>query len=149
MSFEVLFPIRFQDVDAGGVLFFGRIYDYCHQAYEEFWGAEGIDRAHFFAGATYLVPIAHSEADYRLPIRHGERIMVRVDVTRVGKASFTLRYHVTARDQRDLRVEASTVHAFVDRATMRPIPIPEDLRAILLRHLLREPAPNLASQKLS
>jgi len=145
VSFSIELPVRFQDVDAGGVLFFGRIYDYCHHAYEEFWGAEGIDRAHFFAGAEYLVPIAHSEADYRRPIRHGDRIQVRVDVTRVGRASFTLRYHVTGADPMDLRVEASTVHAFVDRATMRPIPIPESLRAILLRHLLREPAPNLAT----
>ena len=144
MSHTVSFPVRFQDVDAGGVLFFGRIYDYCHQAYEEFWGSEGVDQAHFFAGADYLVPIAHSEADYRRPIRHGERIQVRIDVTRVGRASFTLRYHVTGPDG-NLRVEASTVHAFVERATMKPIPIPDSLRAILQRHLLREPAPNLAT----
>ena len=98
MSFTIELAVRFQDVDAGGVLFFGRIYDYCHQAYEEFWGSEGIDRAHFFAGAEYLVPIAHSEADYRLPIRHGDRIQVRIDVARVGRASFTLRYRVTGSD---------------------------------------------------
>ena len=41
MSIEAVFPIRFQDVDAAGVLFFGRIYDYCHQAYEELWAAAG------------------------------------------------------------------------------------------------------------
>ena len=69
---------------------------------------------------------------------------MRIDVTRVGRASFTLRYHVTGPDG-DLRVEASTVHAFVGRETMKPIPIPDPLRAILLRHLLREPAPNLAT----
>ncbi|MBI4364591.1 MAG: acyl-CoA thioesterase [Candidatus Latescibacteria bacterium] len=144
MSFSAEFPVRFQDVDAGGVLFFGRIYDYCHQAYEEFWGSEGVDRAHFFAGADYLVPIAHSEADYRSPVRHGERIRVRLDVARVGKASFELRYRITGAGDA-LRAEARTVHAFVNRATMKPIPIPEPLRAILLRHLAREPAPHLAS----
>jgi 1,4-dihydroxy-2-naphthoyl-CoA hydrolase len=144
VSFSITLPVRFQDVDAGGVLFFARIYDYCHQAYEEFWGQEGVDRAHFFAGAEYLVPIAHSEADYRRPIRHGDRITIRVDVTRVGHASFTLRYHVTSSDA-DLRVEATTIHAFVDRRSMRPIAIPDPLRSILLRHLLREPAPNLAT----
>jgi len=144
VGFSTSIAARFQDVDAGGVLFFGRIYDYCHQAYEELIASEGIDKAHYFAGATYLVPIAHSEADYRRPIRHGERIQIRVDVTRVGRASFTLRFHVTGPDG-DLRVEATTVHAFVERATMKPIPIPEDLRAMLLRHLLREPAPNLAT----
>jgi 1,4-dihydroxy-2-naphthoyl-CoA hydrolase len=154
MSFAVDFQVRFQDVDAGGVLFFGSIYDYCHQAYEEFWASEGVDRAHFFAGADYLVPIAHSEADYRSPIRHGERIRVHIEVARVGKASFELRYRVTGSTgappveatgpQADLRVEARTVHAFVKRATMRPIPIPEPLRAILLRHLSEEPASHLA-----
>jgi 1,4-dihydroxy-2-naphthoyl-CoA hydrolase len=144
VSFSARFSVRFQDVDAAGVLFFGRIYDYCHHAYEEFWGAEGVDRARFFAGAEYLVPIAHSEADYRRPIRHGDVIDVRIDVTRVGRASFTLRYHVTGAGG-DLRAEATTVHAFVDRGTLKPIPIPEPLRAILLRHLLREPAPNLAT----
>ena len=143
MSFVAEFPVRFQDIDAGGVLFFGRIYDYCHQAYEDFWGSEGVDRAQFFAGAEYLVPIAHSEADYRAPIRHGDRIRVRIEVARVGKASFELRYAVTGPDG-GLRVEARTIHAFVNRATMKPISIPQPLRAILLRHLVKEPAAHLS-----
>lgn len=141
MSFAVEFPIRFQDADPAGVLFFGRIYDYCHQAYEEFWVAGGVDKVHFFSAAEYLVPIVHSEADYRAPIRHGDRVRVEVTVARVGRASFTLHYAV-AGAAGDLRAEARTVHAFVDRATMKPIPIPDPLRLILLRHLSQEPAPN-------
>lgn len=141
MSFAAEFPIRFQDADSAGVLFFGRIYDYCHQAYEEFWAGEGVDKAHFFSGADYLVPIVHSEADYRAPIRHGDRIRVEIVVARVGRASFTLRYGVTG-PAGDLRAEARTVHAFVDRATMAPMPIPDPLRLILLRHRSQEPAPN-------
>ena len=144
MSFAIEYPVRFQDVDAAGVLFFGRIYDYCHQAYEEFWASEGIDRAHFFSGATYLVPIAHSEADYRTPVRHGEHIVVSLSVVRVGRASFTLRYRVTDRDG-TLKASVATVHAFVDRATMKPIAIPPALRPILLKHLVPEPAPDLAA----
>lgn len=137
MSFRVTFPIRFQDVDAGGVLFFGRIFDYCHQAYEEFIVTSGVDRARYFAGAEYLVPIAHAEADYKVPIRHGESITVAIDVTRVGRASFRLRHRVTG-PAGDLRVEAVTVHAFVERATMKPIPIPEPLRGFYHGHLALE-----------
>jgi 1,4-dihydroxy-2-naphthoyl-CoA hydrolase len=144
MSFEASFSVRFQDVDAGGVLFFGRIYDYCHQAYEEFVAAQGVDRAFYFAGAEYLVPIVHSEADYRIPIRHGERIRVQVLVARVGRASFTLRYRVLGPDG-DTRVEVMTVHAFVKKATMKPIAIPDDLRAIFRAHLIEEPAPHHAA----
>ncbi len=138
MSFRATIPVRFQDVDAAGVLFFGRIFDYCHQAYEELIGSFGVDRAHYFAGADYLVPIAHAEADYRSPIRLGERVTVTIDVTRVGRASVRLRYRVTGPAAEDLRAEVMTVHAFVDRATMRPISIPEPLRGFFLGHLAPE-----------
>jgi 1,4-dihydroxy-2-naphthoyl-CoA hydrolase len=140
MSVRASLPVRFQDVDAAGVLFFGRIYDYCHQAYEELWAAVGVDRAWIFSGADFLIPIAHSEADYKAPLRHGERVDVRVDVTHVGRASFHLAYRVTGPEgDGDLRATAKTVHAFVARGTMRPIPIPEELRVFLLRHLVQEP----------
>jgi YbgC/YbaW family acyl-CoA thioester hydrolase len=138
MSFRATLQVRFQDVDAGGVLFFGRIFDYLHAAYEELVASSGVDRARYFAGAEYLVPIAHAEADYRSPIRHGERVEVAIDVARVGRASFQLRYRVLGPGG-DLRVEAATVHAFVDRATMRPIAIPEPLRSFFQGHLLPEP----------
>ncbi|HXF58298.1 MAG TPA: acyl-CoA thioesterase, partial [Candidatus Saccharimonadales bacterium] len=95
MSFRTTLPVRFQDVDAGGVLFFGRIFDYCHQAYEEFVASSGVDPVRYFAGAEYLVPIAHAESDYRSPIRHGERVVIAIEVSRVGRASFGLRYRVT------------------------------------------------------
>ena len=137
MSFETSFPVRFQDVDAAGVLFYGRIYDYCHQAYEELIESGGIDRAHYFSKAEYLVPIVHSEADYKTPILHGERISITIDVTRVGRASFRLRYLVRG-PAGDVRVEVTTVHAFANRATMKPIPIPEALRAFFLGHLVGE-----------
>jgi YbgC/YbaW family acyl-CoA thioester hydrolase len=147
VSVEPAFQIRFQDVDAAGVLFFGRIYDYCHQAYEELWAAAGVDRAWIFSGAEFLIPIAHSEADYKSPILHGERITVRVDVTHVGRASFRLGYRVTGpRGGDDVRAVAKTVHAFVAKETMRPIPIPEKLRMFLLRHLVEEPLPHHAAK---
>ena len=143
MTFEATFPVRFQDVDAAGVLFFGRIYDYCHQAYEELWASAGVDRAWIFAGADFLIPIAHSEADYRAPVRHGERVTVRVDVTHVGRASFHLAYRVSGpRGPEDVRATAKTVHAFVGRDSMRPIPIPSNLRVFLLRHLVEEALPH-------
>ncbi|MGH7681210.1 MAG: acyl-CoA thioesterase [Candidatus Eiseniibacteriota bacterium] len=145
MSFRATFPIRFQDVDAGGVLFFGRIFDYCHQAYEEFIATSGVDRARYFAGAEYLVPIAHAEADYVKPIRHGEQVVIHIDVTRVGRASFRLRHRVTGTDG-DLRVEAQTVHAFVERTKMKPIPIPDSLRGFFESHLVPDPVEERAAK---
>jgi len=141
VSFRTTIPVRFQDVDSAGVLFFGRIFDYCHHAYEDLIHSSGVDRAHYFAGADYLVPIAHAEADYRSPIKVGERVDIAIDVTRVGRASIRLRYRVTGPSAEDLRAEVETVHAFVDRATMRPISIPEPLRGFFLKHLVPEETP--------
>ena len=146
MSFQTIIPVRFQDVDAAGVLFFGRIFDYCHQAYEELIGSFGVDRAHYFAGADYLVPIAHARADYRSVIKLGERVTVTIDILRVGRASVRLRYRVTGPSLEDLRAEVETVHAFVDRKTMRPISIPEPLRGFFLGHLVPEEAPERVSK---
>ena len=137
MSYRVTFPVRFQDVDAAGVLFFGRIFDYCHQAYEELIASSGVDRAHYFAGADVLVPIVHAEADYKTPLRHGERVTIEIDVARIGRASFQLRYRALG-PAGDLRAEVTTVHAFVRRATMRPIAIPEALHGFFTGHLLPE-----------
>ncbi|MEK7348444.1 MAG: acyl-CoA thioesterase [Candidatus Eisenbacteria bacterium] len=143
MSFSFTTPVRFQDVDAAGVLFFGRVYDYLHLAYEEFWVSGGVDRAYFFAGAPWVVPIAHSEADYKAPIRHGDTITVTIDVVKVGRASFELRYGVTgAGGPADRRVAARTVHAFATREAegrLKPTAIPAELRVFLLRHLVEEP----------
>jgi YbgC/YbaW family acyl-CoA thioester hydrolase len=141
VSFRAAIQVRFQDVDAGGVLFFGRIFDYLHVAYEEWIASSGVDRALYFAGAEYLVPIAHAEADYRSPIRHGEQVTVGIEVARVGRASFQVRYRVVGPGG-DLRVEATTIHAFVDRGTMKPIPIPEALRGFFLDHLALDPVAN-------
>ena len=140
MSFRTTLPARFQDVDAAGVLFFGRIFDYCHQAYEELIATSGVDRARYFAGGDFLVPIAHAEADYKKPILHGERVTITIDVSRVGRASVHLRHTVTG-PEGDLRASVLTVHAFVERETMKPIPIPEPLRGFFLGHLREEPVP--------
>ena len=149
MSFAFTTNVRFQDIDPAGVLFFGRIYDYLHLAYEEFWVSAGVDRAWFFAGAPFLVPIAHSEADYKAPIRHGESVTIAIGVERVGKASFALRYAVTGPGgDGDLRVRARTIHAFTTRdekGGLRPSAIPEDLRMFLLGHLVEESVPGGAS----
>jgi YbgC/YbaW family acyl-CoA thioester hydrolase len=147
MSFEHTIQVRFQDVDAAGVLFYGRVYDYGHVAYEEFWASMGVDRAWVFSGAEFLIPIAHSEADYRKPVLHGERVTVRIEVTRVGRASFSLSYRISGpAGPTDVRAEVKTVHAFVDKASMKPIPIPENLRVLLLRHLVQEPVAHHPAQ---
>jgi 1,4-dihydroxy-2-naphthoyl-CoA hydrolase len=140
VSFRTTLPARFQDVDAAGVLFFGRIFDYTHMAYEELIATSGFDRVRYFSGGEFLVPIAHAKADYRKPILHGERVTITIDVTRVGRASVTLRYTVTGPGgEEDLRASVLTVHAFVERATMKPISIPEPLRGFFLGHLREEP----------
>ena len=142
MSFRTTLPARFQDVDAAGVLFFGRIFDYTHMAYEELIATSGFDRVRYFSGGEFLVPIAHAKADDKKPILHGERVSITIDVTRVGRASVHLRYMVTGPGgDADLRASVLTVHAFVERATMKPIPVPEPLRGFFLGHLREEPVP--------
>jgi len=39
--FEARFPVRFHDVDRAGIIFFAKILEYCHAAFEDLLAASG------------------------------------------------------------------------------------------------------------
>ena len=125
--------IRFQDADPAGIVFFGHVLGFCHEAYEELLCAEGLPIERLLAeGLGY--PLRHAEVDFLAPMRVGVVVAIAVAVAKVGGSSFRVEYVV--RDQAGLELaRAATVHVTVDRAAMKSAPLPADLRALLERHL--------------
>lgn len=82
-KFVHTFPIRFQDVDAAGIVFFARVLDYFHDAYVAFLQDRGLPLADVLRNAEWGLPLRHAEADYLAPLAFGDV----VDVGLVG-ASF-------------------------------------------------------------
>jgi 1,4-dihydroxy-2-naphthoyl-CoA hydrolase len=95
MSFHHHRTVRLADTDAAGVVFFARTLALCHEAYEESLAAAGLDLNDFLGRADLVVPISRSEADYRRPLRVGEKVRISVSPAPLTEHSFAVRYEIT------------------------------------------------------
>jgi acyl-CoA thioester hydrolase len=82
------------------------------------------------AKGTWGAPLAHVEADYRIPLRFGDHFTVAITKVTIGGSSMRVDYRVS--NARDKSVcSAHMVHVFIDRTSMRPCPAPQDVREAL------------------
>ena len=130
-------PIRFEEVDAAGIVFFGRFLGYAHEAMELFFaGVEG-GYPHLVMKRRVGFPAVHVETDYHAPLRYGDVLTIETTAGKIGRTSCTLVYRFLRQDG----AHAATVrHTCVlcDLDTMTKIPIPADVRAILEAHRAEE-----------
>ena len=75
-------------------------------------------------------PVAHAEADYMIPLRFGDRILIAIEKITIGASSMRLDYRVTNPHAKSV-CTVTMVHVFIDRTTMRPCPAPDEVRAAL------------------
>lgn len=128
--FSVDREVAFQDVDAAGLVFFVRFFEYCHDAFFAFMASRGFAMPEVLAKGEWGSPVAHAEADYSIPLRFGDRITIDISAVTFGATSLQVDYRVL--NARDKNVcTAKIVHVFIDRKTMRPRPPPDDVRAAL------------------
>jgi acyl-CoA thioester hydrolase len=76
------------------------------------------------------VIIAHAECDYRRAARFGEMLEVRMRVATIGRTSFTYDYEIVDA-QGQIVATARTVQVMYDYAEEKPVPIPDNIRALL------------------
>ena len=124
--------VRFQDVDHAGIVFFAKIYEYCHVAYEEFVeGVLGLGPHDFFEARQLGAPLVATSSDHRHPLFHGDRMRIEVRVSGLGRSSMTMAYKIFNEAQ-TLCALVTMKHAFISReGGFRSIPIPDELRASL------------------
>ncbi|GIW72066.1 MAG: 1,4-dihydroxy-2-naphthoyl-CoA hydrolase [Planctomycetota bacterium] len=128
--------VRFNEVDRAGIAFFGRVFEWCHEAYEELFAAAGFPVQRIFEREDWAMPLVHAEADYRRPMRLGEQLRIEVRIERLGAHSMTFGYTIHGADG-SLRASAKLVHAFVELAQFRRRAVPEELcRALAALGLL-------------
>ena len=133
--------IRFDEADARGVLFYGRVQALAHRVFEDFVVSELVGAwEDWFESAAFVAPIKHAEATFHRPMRPGHQYDVELAVAKVGESSFEVRTTFVDRAGATpvLCAEARIVKAFADPATWTKMPIPSAIRARLLAHLSGE-----------
>jgi 4-hydroxybenzoyl-CoA thioesterase len=132
-------PVRFEDVDAAGIVFFPRYLSYCHDAMERLFDAVPGGYVALITRRRIGFPAVHVESDFAAPLRYGDAARIEASVTALGTTSCKLRYAMS-RAGDGVHV-ATVVHVTVSTnlQTMEKLPHPADVRAALEAHLSAPP----------
>jgi 1,4-dihydroxy-2-naphthoyl-CoA hydrolase len=134
-AFTTTLPVRFHDVDPAGIVFFARIFQYAHDAYEMWLRAVGFPLDPPFHDRSYGLPLVHAEADFHAPIRPGQEVRVELILSSIGTTSYKVAAQLTRPDGTPLAT-VRTVHVCIDPGTGRPMPLPEAMRAAFAPYLV-------------
>lgn len=122
-SFQWTSPVRFQDVDAAGIVFFARFAEYVHDAYVALLDELGTGLATVLRERSWAAPIRHVEIDYFRPVRFGDRVTTALVAAHVADTEVALGWQVLR--ESEVVAVAQTVHTFVDPGSFQRIPVPE------------------------
>jgi len=134
-------PVRFAEVDAARIVFFARYLEFCHDGLEALFGALDGGYPALTMGRDIGIPSVHAEVHWRAPLRYGDTARIEITVLKLGRTSITFR-HRLVRDADDVvcaDVRQVVVTALL--ATLTPVPLPDDVRALLAQHLVPDEAP--------
>jgi len=127
--------IRLHDTDAAGRLFFAHLFRHAQDALEAFMEHIGYPIDAMLRDGEILLPLTHAEADYRRPMRHGDRIRVEVRVEDLRRRSFAIGYRFLSEAGEEMAT-ARTIHVLVTDEIHIGESLPETLRAGLAGHVM-------------
>ena len=126
--------ISLHHTDAAGVLFYSRLFELAHDAYERFLESAGFPLSELLDGRERLLLIVHAEADYHSPLRVADPVTIVVRPAGIGRHSFTLSYEFYTTGEK-VAARVQTVHVAVDAASGRKAELPGPLRAGLEKYV--------------
>jgi 1,4-dihydroxy-2-naphthoyl-CoA hydrolase len=133
--FEASYRVRFQDVDAAGLLFFARYLDYVHDTYVAWLEAIGQPLPRVLAERSWAAPLRHAECDYLQPVRFGDELRVQLVLAHIASTEISLGFRLalgpSPLGSGQTVALAQTVHTFVDLKTLERKEVPEEIRAAL------------------
>ncbi|MDQ3262493.1 MAG: acyl-CoA thioesterase [Myxococcota bacterium] len=137
MSYEQTLTVRFEDVDFARVVFFPKLFGYCHNVFEDFFkNGVGVPYAKMIQERKFGFPAVSARSDFRAPFHFGDPCRVVMDTLSLGKSSITCRYRLYQGDSEKLGAELEITTVCVAMDTFKPAPIPEDVREAFLNHLV-------------
>ena len=121
--------VRLPHSDAAGVIFYPRIFEIEQELFERWLELGGFHLKDALEGRFPPTPVVHCEADYRLPIRVGDRLTARVAAVSVGRSGFTLAWTFSLGSVQ--AISASVKRVAIDRRAGESVELPEAFRGWL------------------
>ena len=140
-KFTIEERVRWGDVDAASIIFYGSYIRFFEIAETELFRAVGMPYGKVFEELDIWLPRVHLECDFHRAPRLDDLLEVSVYVGNIGRTSLRLDFEVRRKTEdgtieKDLVATAHFVLVATNRADLKPIPIPEALRQVLTPYVL-------------
>ena len=123
--------VRWGDVDAASIIFYGAYIRFFEFAETELFRAVGLPYGVMFEELDVWLPRVHIECDFHRAAQLDDLLEVSVYVGRFGNKSMRLDFEVRRKGEEMLIARAHFVLAAVKRAGFETVPIPEMLKTRL------------------
>lgn len=135
-KFTIEERVRWGDVDAARIIFYGSYIRFFEIAETELFRAAGIPYGKVFDELDIWLPRVHLECDFHRAAQMDDLLQVTVYVANIGRTSVRLNFEVrrkkeTGEIEDALMATAHFVLVSTDRRDLRPIPVPAHLRKAL------------------
>ena len=120
--------VRWGDVDAARIIFYGAYIRFFEYAETELFREVGLQYGVMFDELKIWLPRVHLECDFKRAARLDDLLEVTVFVGRFGTKSMRLNFEVRRKGEEELIATAHFVLAAVNQDTFETVPIPAELR---------------------
>ena len=136
MKFIIEERVRWGDVDAARIIFYGSYIRFFEIAETELFRAVGMPYGKIFDELDIWLPRVHLECDFHRAAQMDDLLEVSVYVGRIGTTSLRLNFEVRRKTEdgtieKDLMAAAHFVLVSTDRKDLKPLPVPDELRRAL------------------
>jgi acyl-CoA thioester hydrolase len=128
MKYIIEERVRWGDVDAARIIFYGAYIRFFEFAETELFRAVGLPYSVMFDELDVWLPRAHLECDFRRAAQLDDLLEVSVYVGRTGKKSLRLNFEVRRKGEEELVAEAHFVLVAVRRDTFETVTLPDELK---------------------
>jgi YbgC/YbaW family acyl-CoA thioester hydrolase len=120
--------VRWGDVDAARIIFYGAYIRFFEYAETELFREVGLQYGVMFDELKIWLPRVHLECDFKRAARLDDLLEVSVFVGHFGTKSMRLDFEVRRKGEEELIATAHFVLAAVNQDTFETVPIPAELR---------------------
>jgi YbgC/YbaW family acyl-CoA thioester hydrolase len=137
-KFTIEERVRWGDVDAARIIFYGAYIHFFEFAETELFRAVGLHYGTMFDELKIWLPRVHLECDFHRVATLDDLLEVSVYVGRFGTKSMRLNFEVRRKGNEELIATAHFVLAAVNQETFETVSIPSELREKLATYTANE-----------
>ena len=131
--FKTKKTLTFREADTARIMFFGNIFGFAHDAFEQFILEAGYTWKEYFQDPNFAIPLRQTEANYFAPFFPGETYDIAITVASFGETSFKMKYIFSQNEKTHAVV--TMVHSVLDMKTKQKAAIPATMKTRFEKYL--------------